>query len=107
MQFHKYINRIISQVIPVMRALTTMAVRVIQDEQNETLRKDFHGSVILGKCLELLSDSQNHITVLTFLSCTAPLIGSHLENLWDPKLKKIINMMHNEPAARKTNDPYR
>ncbi|XP_046485809.1 maestro heat-like repeat-containing protein family member 1 isoform X1 [Neodiprion pinetum] len=95
-----------SSVIPVTRALTSMAVKIIQDEQYEELRNNFHASLVFGKSLELLGDHQNHVAVLSFLRSTAPLIGSRLEKLWDPKLTKVINKLQNDPAANKLDHSY-
>ncbi|XP_048515831.1 maestro heat-like repeat-containing protein family member 1 isoform X2 [Athalia rosae] len=86
-----------ASVISVLRALTPMAAKIIRDEHCEALKKEFHGPVILGKCLELLSDVQNHIPVLTFLRFSALLIGPNLERLWEKKLHAIIFRLQNKP----------
>lgn len=87
------------KVIPVLRALTPMALRVVQDEEHEGLRNDFKSSVVLGKCLELLSDDQNHFAVFNFMRNTAKLLGSQLEELWNPRLLKIMNLLQSGEQA--------
>lgn len=75
-----------TQVIPVLRSLTPLAIKIIRNENFLTDKRDFPGTKILGRCLELLNDPANRLAVVAFLKAAAPLIGHQVKPYWDEKL---------------------
>lgn len=72
-----------------LRSLTPLAIKVIHNEDSLTNKRDFPGTKILGRCLELLSDPANQFAVVTFLKAAAPLIGHQVKPYWDEKLSEL------------------
>lgn len=72
-----------------LRSLTPLAIKIIRNENSSTDKRDFRGTKIFGRCLELLSNPANRLAVVTFLKAAAPLIGHRVKSYWDEKLLEI------------------
>lgn len=77
------------QIPSVLRSLTPLATKIIRNENSLTNERDFPGTKVLGRCLELLSDPANRLLVMAFLKSAAPLIGHQLKPWWDEKLSEL------------------
>lgn len=72
-----------------LRSLTPLALKIC-NENASTDERDFPGTKVLGRCLELLSERANRIAVLTFLRAAAPLVGHRVKPYWDEKLVDLL-----------------
>jgi len=73
----------------VLRSLSPLAAKIIRDENSSTNERDFPGTKVLGRCLELLSNSANRPAVIAFLKSAAPLLGHQVKSYWDEKLQEL------------------
>lgn len=86
--------------IPVLRALSALAVKIIRGDGSSTnLQKEFSGTKILARCIELLDDEKNRLGVVAFLRSSAPLMGHRLKPEWDAKLLEMTKMLEAEDAV--------
>lgn len=72
-----------------LRSLSPLAAKIIRDENFSTNERDFPGTKVLGRCLELLNNPANRPTVLVFLKSVAPLVGHQVKSYWDEKLSEL------------------
>lgn len=81
----------IASMTSVLRSLTPLATKVIRNGSlsSSTNERDFPGTKVLGKCLELLCDPINRLPVINFLKSAAPLIGHRVKPYWDEKLVEL------------------
>ncbi|KMQ97699.1 heat repeat-containing protein 7a [Lasius niger] len=93
----------------VLHSLTPLATKIIHSENTSTDERDFPGTKVLGRCLELLSDPANRFTVVIFLRAVAPLVGHRVKPYWDEKLLELSQeCSQNEPKSPKeAKDPQR
>ncbi|XP_029176005.1 LOW QUALITY PROTEIN: maestro heat-like repeat-containing protein family member 1 [Nylanderia fulva] len=86
----------------VLQSLTPLATKIICSENSSTDERDFPGTKVLGRCLELLSDPVNRLAVVIFLRAAAPLMGHRVKPYWDEKLLELSQeCAHNEPKNSK------
>ncbi|XP_058805829.1 maestro heat-like repeat-containing protein family member 1 [Phymastichus coffea] len=83
----------VASAVPILRALSPLAVKIIRDENNLSNEKDFQSIKVFGRCLELLEDDKKRLAVVTFLRCAAPLLGYQLKPQWDTKLLKLSKFL--------------
>ncbi|XP_046813255.1 maestro heat-like repeat-containing protein family member 1 [Vespa crabro] len=86
----------VSSVASILRALAPLAVKIVNNGNSSINQRDFPGTKILGRCLELLRDVQNRLPIVTFLKCAAPLLGHQLMPYWDEKLKEITQFLRDD-----------
>ncbi|KAL6261907.1 hypothetical protein P5V15_006990 [Pogonomyrmex californicus] len=79
-----------ASVTSVLRSLSPLATKIICDENSSTNERDFPGTKVLGRCLELLSNPANRIAIVTFLKAAAPLLGHQVKSYWDEKLQELL-----------------
>lgn len=72
-----------------LRSLSPLAAKIIRDENSSTNERDFPGTKVLGRCLELLSNPANRPAVVAFLKSAAPLVGHQVKSYWDEKLLEL------------------
>lgn len=72
-----------------LRSLSPLAAKIIRDENSSTNERDFPGTKVLGRCLELLNNPANRSAVVTFLKSIAPLVGHQVKSYWDEKLLEL------------------
>ena len=88
------------QTVPVLRALSALAVKIIRGEGASTnLQKEFSGTKILARCIELLDEEKNRPGIVAFLRSSAPLMGHRLKPEWDAKLLEITRTLEAEDAV--------
>lgn len=92
-----------------LHSLTPLAIKIIHSENTSTDERDFPGTKVLGRCLELLSDPANRFTVVIFLRAVAPLVGHRVKPYWDEKLLELSQeCSQNEPkSSKEAKDPQR
>nr|XP_050863894.1 maestro heat-like repeat-containing protein family member 1 [Vespula vulgaris] len=86
----------VSSVASILRALAPLAVKIVNNGNSSINQRDFPGTKILSRCLELLGDVQNRLPIVTFLKCAAPLLGHQLMPYWDEKLKEITHFLRDD-----------
>jgi len=87
----------------VLRSLSPLAAKIIRDENSSTNERDFPGTKVLGRCLELLSNPTNRPAVIAFLKSAAPLLGHQLKSYWDEKLQELSQeLSQDEKNPRKS-----
>lgn len=69
--------------------MTPLTTKIIRNENSSTDERDFPGTKVLGRCLELLSDPANRLAVVMFLRAAAPLGGHRVKPYWDEKLLEL------------------
>lgn len=69
-----------------LRSLSPLAAKIIRDENSSTNERDFPGTKVLGRCLELLNNPINRTAIVAFLKSIAPLVGHQVKSYWDEKL---------------------
>lgn len=69
---------------------------MVNYENLSTSERDFPGTKVLGRCLELLSDPANRLAVVTFLQEAAPLMGHQINDYWNESLEEFINFLKKE-----------
>lgn len=79
----------VASVVSVLRSLTPLTIKIIRNENSSTDERDFPGTKVLGRCLELLSDPANRLAVVMFLRAAAPLVGHRVKPYWDEKLLEL------------------
>lgn len=79
-----------------MRALAPLAIKIVNSGNSSINQRDFPGTKVLSRCLELLGDVQNRLPIVTFLKCAAPLLGHQLMPYWDEKLKEITQFLRDD-----------
>ncbi|EZA49279.1 HEAT repeat-containing protein 7A [Ooceraea biroi] len=81
----------VASVTSVLRSLSPLATKIIRNESmsSSTNERDFPGTKVLGRCLELLSDPINRLPVIHFLKSAAPLVGHRVKPYWDEKLSEL------------------
>ena len=72
-----------------LRSLSPLATKIIRDKNSSTNERDFPGTKVLGRCLELLSNPVNRPAVIAFLKSAAPLVGHQVKSYWDEKLHEL------------------
>lgn len=83
-----------------LRSLSPLAAKIIRDENSSTNERDFPGTKVLGRCLELLSNPANRLAVLAFLKSAAPLVGHRVKSYWDKKLLEFSQeLLQNEQRS--------
>ncbi|EGI58311.1 PREDICTED: maestro heat-like repeat-containing protein family member 1 [Acromyrmex echinatior] len=93
----------ITSITSVLRSLSPLAVKIIRDKNSSTNERDFPGTKVLGRCLELLSNPVNRPAVITFLKSAAPLIGHQVKPYWDEKLHELSQeFLHGRRNSRKS-----
>ncbi|KYN02585.1 PREDICTED: maestro heat-like repeat-containing protein family member 1 [Cyphomyrmex costatus] len=93
----------IASVTSVLRSLSPLATRIIRDENSSTNERDFPGTKVLGRCLELLSNPINRPAVIAFLKSAAPLVGHQVKPYWDEKLQELSQeFLHDRRNSRKS-----
>ncbi|CAD6243793.1 GSCOCG00013142001-RA-CDS [Cotesia congregata] len=82
-------------VVPILRGLAALVGKVVHQMDNEGSNsfKEFSGSKVLKRCLELLDDDKNCLAVVSFLKSAAPLFGHQLKPEWDISLGKISSIL--------------
>ncbi|KAI4498116.1 hypothetical protein M0802_006940 [Mischocyttarus mexicanus] len=86
----------VSSVASILRALTPLASKIVNNGNSSINQRDFPGTKILSRCLELLGDLQNRLPIVTFLKAAAPLLGHQLMPYWDEKLNQITHFLKDE-----------
>ncbi|XP_012526722.2 maestro heat-like repeat-containing protein family member 1 isoform X1 [Monomorium pharaonis] len=94
----------VTSVISVLNSLTPLAKKIICDENSSTNERDFPGTKVLGRCLELLGNPVNRSAVMAFLKTAAPLVGHQVKSYWDKKLEELLQELFQEELARITED---
>lgn len=91
----------VASVTSVLRSLSPLAAKIIR-ENSSTNERDFPGTKVLGRCLELLSNPANRPAVMAFLKSAAPLIGHQVKSYWDEKLQELSQeLLQDERSFRK------
>lgn len=86
-----------------LRSLSPLAVKIIRNENSSTNERDFPGTKVLGRCLELLSNPVNRPAVMVFLKSAAPLVGHQVKPYWDEKLHELSQeFLHGRRNSRKS-----
>jgi len=86
----------------VLRSLSPLAAKIIR-ENSSTNERDFPGTKVLGRCLELLSNPANRSAVIAFLKSAAPLLGHQVKSYWDEKLQELSQeLSQDERNSRKS-----
>lgn len=85
-----------------LRALSPLTTKIISNEHSA--ERDFPGTKVLGRCLELLSDPVNRLAIVTFLKAAAPLMGHQVKSHWDEKLSELSRFLQDE-AKEYLKDP--
>nr|ACE75349.1 HEAT repeat-containing protein [Glyptapanteles indiensis] len=82
-------------VVPILRALAALVGKVVHQMDNEGSNsfKEFSGSKVLKRCLELLEEDKNCLAVVSFLKSAAPLLGHQLKPEWDIALGRISSLL--------------
>lgn len=78
----------IASVTSVLRSLSPLAAKIIH-ANSSTNERDFPGTKVLGRCLELLNNPANRLAVVAFLKSIAPLVGHRVKSYWDEKLLEL------------------
>jgi len=87
----------------VLRSLSPLATKIIRDKNSSTNERDFPGTKVLGRCLELLSNPINRPAIIAFLKSAAPLIGHQVKSYWDEKLHELSQeFLHGRRNSRKS-----
>ncbi|XP_063985336.1 maestro heat-like repeat-containing protein family member 1 [Diachasmimorpha longicaudata] len=81
--------------VPILRSLSALAVKIIRADTGNTF-KEFSGTKILAKCLELCGEEKNRLAVVIFLRSSAPLLGHQLKPEWDGRLLDISRLLEDE-----------
>ncbi|KAG5305866.1 MROH1 protein, partial [Pseudoatta argentina] len=93
----------IASITSVLRSLSPLAVKIIRDKNSSTNERDFPGTKVLGRCLELLSNPVNRPAVIAFLKSAAPLIGHQVKPYWDEKLHELSQeFLHGRRNSRRS-----
>lgn len=71
-----------------LRSLSPLAAKIIH-ANSSTNERDFPGTKVLGRCLELLNNPANRLAVVAFLKSIAPLVGHRVKSYWDEKLLEL------------------
>lgn len=79
-----------------LRALSPLAAKIISSEISSMPERDFPGTKVLARCLELLGESANRLAAITFLKVAAPLVGHRLKPYWDKKLSEVAQFLQEE-----------
>lgn len=79
-----------------LRALSPLAAKIISSEISSMPERDFPGTKVLSKCLELLGDPANRLAAVSFLKIAAPLVGHRLKPYWDKKLSELSQFLQDE-----------
>ncbi|KAK0166476.1 hypothetical protein PV328_004896 [Microctonus aethiopoides] len=82
--------------VPLLRALSVLAVKIIRNENCGNILKEFSGTKVLARCLELLAEEKNRLAVVIFLRTSAPLFGHQLKPEWDVSLLTILKMLEED-----------
>lgn len=91
-----------------LRSLAPLAIKIIRNENSTTNERDFPGTKVLGRCLELLSNPVNRSTVIAFLKAAAPLVGHQVKSYWDEKLQELSQeILQDERSSRKSSKDVR
>ena len=77
-------------------------MKVIRDESVTNSQKEFPSIKVLCRCLELLGEEKNRITVINFLRCATPLLVHQSKAQWDIKLKELAQILEEEPENMST-----
>ncbi|KAL0107180.1 hypothetical protein PUN28_015596 [Cardiocondyla obscurior] len=93
----------VASVTSVLRSLSPLAGKIIRDENSTTNERDFPGTKVLGRCLELLSNPANRLAVVAFLKSAAPLIGHQVKSYWDLKLEFLQEFLQAEEKNSRKN----
>ncbi|XP_015183266.1 PREDICTED: maestro heat-like repeat-containing protein family member 1 [Polistes dominula] len=86
----------VSSVVSILRALAPLAIKIVNSGNASNNQRDFPGTKVLSRCLELLGDVQNRLPIITFLKAAAPLLGHQLMPYWDEKLNEITHFLKDE-----------
>ncbi|KAG5339130.1 MROH1 protein, partial [Acromyrmex heyeri] len=93
----------IASITSVLRSLSPLAVKIIRDKNSSTNERDFPGTKVLGRCLELLSNPVNRPAIIAFLKSAAPLIGHQVKPYWDEKLHELSQeFLHDRRNSRRS-----
>jgi len=92
-----------SQVTSVLRSLSPLAIKIIRNESlsSSTNERDFPGTKVLARCLELLCDPINRLPVINFLKSAAPLVGYQVISYWNEKLSELSQELQDEKSIQK------
>jgi len=93
-----------SQVISVLRSLSPLAIKIIRNESlssSSSNERDFPGTKVLARCLELLCDPINRLPVINFLKSAAPLVGYQVISYWNEKLSELSQELQDEKSIQK------
>ncbi|XP_077256814.1 maestro heat-like repeat-containing protein family member 1 [Temnothorax americanus] len=94
----------IASVTSVLRSLSPLAAKIIRDENFSTNERDFPGTKVLGRCLELLSNPANRSAIVAFLRSAAPLVGHRVKSYWDEKLLELSQeLLQDEQRSSRKN----
>ncbi|XP_034951758.1 maestro heat-like repeat-containing protein family member 1 [Chelonus insularis] len=88
----------ISSSVPVLRALTVLAIKIMHSEGSESSSntfKEFSGTKILARCLELSGIEKNRLAVINFLRSSASLFGHQLKPEWNKRLLDLSKILDN------------
>ncbi|XP_011301504.1 maestro heat-like repeat-containing protein family member 1 [Fopius arisanus] len=85
--------------VPILRSLSALAVKIIRADSGNPF-KEFSGTKILAKCLELCGDEKNRLAVVIFLRSSAPLLGHQLKPEWDGRLLDISRLLEDEEGPQ-------
>ncbi|XP_008560336.1 maestro heat-like repeat-containing protein family member 1 [Microplitis demolitor] len=84
--------------VSILRGLAALVVKVVHQTDNEggNSFKEFSGSKVIKRCLELLEVEKNRLAVVGFLKAAAPLFGHQLKPEWDITLTKVSVMLEDQ-----------
>lgn len=85
--------------VPILRSLSALAVKIIRADSGNPF-KEFSGTKILARCIELCGEEKNRIAVVIFLRSSAPLLGHQLKPDWDGRLLDISRLLEDEEAPQ-------
>lgn len=82
--------------VPVLRSLSVLAAKIIRANNFEHSCKDFSGTKVLARCLELMNHEKNRLSVIIFLRSSVSLLGHQLKPEWDARLLEISKKIEAE-----------
>lgn len=90
-----------------LRALSPLAAKIISSEISSMPERDFPGTKVLARCLELLGNPANRFAATIFLRVAAPLVGHRLKPYWDKKLSELAQFLQDEQKSILKNSAQR
>ncbi|KAK2577321.1 hypothetical protein KPH14_003451 [Odynerus spinipes] len=89
----------VASVASILRALAPLAIKIVHNGNSSVNQRDFPGTKVLSRCLELLGDAQNRLPIIIFLKSIAPLLGHQLMPYWDEKLQELTHFLRDESTV--------